>query len=147
MLHVTFKAAGARFALPARDVEEITPLVTLAPLPGAPPYVAGLMNHRGASLPVADMTVLLAGRPSRPFASTRILVGVAAPGLAVGLMAERVLKTLDLDLAALVPPGAPAAPYVAGVVTDQGQVVQVLTLGAVLPPELLASLKAALEAA
>jgi chemotaxis signal transduction protein len=147
MLHVSFKAAGARFAIPAREVEEITPLVELAPLPGAPPYVAGLMNHRGASLPVADMTWLLAGRASRPFASTRILVGLAAPGMPVGLMAERVLRTMDIDPAFLAPPGAPAAPYVAGVATDSGHVVQVLTLGAVLPPELLASLKAALEAA
>lgn len=147
MLFVTFKASGARFAIPARDVAEIAPLVETSPLPGAPGYVVGLMNHRGASLPVADLTMLLSGRGSRLWASTRILVARAAPELTVGLMAERVLKTADLDPEDIAPPGAPAAPYIRGVATEDGQLVQVLDLERILPAELIASLKAALEAA
>jgi len=147
MLFVTFKAAGTRFALPARDVDEITPLVVIAPLPGSPPYVAGVMNHRGRSLPVADLTMLLAGARSRPFASTRILAVRVGGEFPLGLMAERVLKSMDLDPAAIRPPGAPAADYVLGVAPDGDDLVQVLDVSRLLPLELLASLKAALEAA
>ncbi|WP_243313760.1 chemotaxis protein CheW [Fundidesulfovibrio agrisoli] len=154
MLFIAFKAAGTRFALPARMVEEVTPLVSLAPLAGAPGYVAGVMNHRGRPLPVADMNVLLAGKPSRPFASTRIVVAEPRPGAKaggrpalLGLMAERVFKTVELDEAAVSAPGAPAAPYIRGVAEHEGELVQILELGAILPAELLERLLAGLEAA
>lgn len=147
MLFVTFKAAGTRFALPARSVDEITPLVEMDLLPGAPDYLSGLMNHRGKSLPVADMSLLLTGKASRSWASTRIMVVQAAPGLMVGLMAERVLKAMDLDPDAVAAPGAPAAPYVLGVATAGDELVQVLEIEKILPADLVVSLKAALEAA
>jgi chemotaxis signal transduction protein len=147
MLFMTFKAAGTRFALPARDVDEITPLVELSPLPGSPAYVAGLMNHRGRGLPVADLTMLLAGRGSRPWASTRILVAEAGRGLTLGLMAERALKTMDLDPDGFAAPGAPAAPYVKSLALAGDELVQVLDVSRLLPAELIDSLKAASEAA
>ena len=147
MLFVTFKAGGTRFALPAHALREITPLVEVAPLPGAPPYIPGLMNHRGSSLPVVDLTMLLAGSKSRPWMSTRIMIAEPERGLSAGFMAERVLKTKDIALGAITAPGAPAAPYVLGVTALEEGLVQVLELARVLPPELLASLKAAQEAA
>jgi len=147
MLLVMFKAAGARHAIPARDVEEIAPLVRLAPLPGAPDYLAGLMNHRGASLPVADLTFLLTGRPSRCFASTRIVIASAAPGLKAGFMVERAMRTLEADPTSLAPPGAPAAPYVMAAAPFGDDLVQVLDLSKIIPEDLAASLRAALEAA
>lgn len=146
MLFVTFKAAGNRYALPARDVDEVAPLVRLTPLPGAPDYVPGLMNYRGASLPVADLTFLLSGRASRPHASTRILVARVAQGLLAGFMVERALKAVDIDPAELAPPGAPAAPWVLGVASFPAGLVEVLALPKIIPDELAASLMAASEA-
>lgn len=148
MLYVTLKAAGARYALPARDIQEVAPLVRMVPLPGSPPYLAGLMNYRGSRLPVADLSRLLADRPSRAFASTRILVARDASGLTAGFMAERVLKTLELDPDSLQPPGAPAAPFVRAVFAgrDDGELVQVLDLSRVIPPELAESLRTSQEA-
>jgi len=147
MLFLGFKAARTRFAIPVRDVEEVAPLVSLSPLPGAPDYLAGLMNHRGTRLPVADLTMLLAGTASRPFASTRILIARAGEGLLAGFLAERAMKTVEIDAKALTPPGAPAAPYVTAVGTYGDHLVEVVDLSKVIPPELAASLKAALEAA
>jgi len=147
VLFVTFKASGTRFALPARSVDEITPLVSMNLLPGAPGYLAGLMNHRGKSLPVADMTLLLTGKASRPWASTRIMIVQAGPGLMLGLMAERVLKAMELDPGTFTLPGAPSAPYVRGVATAGGELIQVIEIEKILPPDLVVSLKAALEVA
>ena len=150
MLFVTFKAAGARYVVPAREVEEVTPLVQLNPLSGAPPTVAGLMNYRGRSLPVADASLLLSGKDSRHWASTRILVARVPDGaggsLLIGLLAERLLKTLDIPAGDVADPAAPAAPFITGVATVGDELVQVLDLARMLPPELLERLRAAREA-
>lgn len=147
MLFVTFKAGGTRFAVPGREVEEITPLVRLSPLPGAPPVVAGLMNHRGRSLPVADATHLLTGKASRHWASTRILVARvaldASAGLIIGLLAERVFKTLQLSPQDIADPAAPAAPFIRGVAAMGDELVQILDIARMLPAELLERLRAA----
>ncbi|MFP5223585.1 MAG: chemotaxis protein CheW [Acidobacteriota bacterium] len=151
MLFVTFKAAGARFAVPAREVEEVAPLVQLSQLPGAPPVVAGLMNYRGRSLPVADASLLLSGKASRHWASTRILVARVPDGtggsLVIGLLAERLLKTLDIPAGDVADPAAPAAAFVRGVAAVDGELVQVLDLNRMLPPELLERLRDAREPA
>ena len=140
MLAVSFKAAGARYAVPAGDIEEVLPLVSLLPLPGAPEYLAGLANHRGRPLPVADLSQLLAGRPSRPLASTRILAVRLPSGRLAGLMAERTLKTLTLETDRITPPPAPAAPYVSGVAVLDGTLVELLDVSRLLPEDLLEKL-------
>lgn len=134
MLYLAFKAGGGRFALPAKDVAEVTPLVRLSPVPGGPPSLAGLMNHRGAALPVVDVTRLITGRASRPFASTRILVTTLPGGRSIGLMAERVLRAIAIDPSQTRPPDAACAPYVSGVLTWDSEILQLLD-PAVLPLE------------
>jgi chemotaxis signal transduction protein len=71
----------------------------------------------------------------------------AAPGLMLGLMAERVLKAVELDPDTITLPGAPSAPYVKGVATAGDELVQVIEIEKILPLGLVKSLKAALEAA
>lgn len=126
MLCLAFKAGGGRFALPARGVAEVTPLVRLCPSPGAPQALAGIMNHRGEPLPVADATMLIMGKASRPWASTRILVLALPSGRRLGLMAERVLRTVDIDPASVRPPDAACAPYVTGLAAWGDGVLQLL---------------------
>ena len=126
MLCLAFKAGEGLFALPARDVAEVTPLVRLSPSPGAAPVLAGIMNHRGAVLPVADATMLITGKASRPWASTRILVLALPGGRSMGLMAERVLRTVDVDPASIHPPDSACAPYVTGMATRGDGVLQLL---------------------
>ncbi len=126
MLYLAFKAAGGRFALPARDVSEVTPLVRLSLVPGAPPALAGLMNHRGTALPVADLTLLLCGRASRPLASTRIMVTVVCGGRVIGLMAERVFRTVAVETGQALAPDAAGAPFITGVLTRDDDILQLL---------------------
>ena len=126
MLYLAFKAAGGRFALPARDVAEVTPLVRLSPVPGGPPALAGLMNHRETALPVADLTWLIAGRASRPFASTRIMIITLPDGRRIGLMAERVLRGVNIDPGQARPPDAACAEYVSGVLPWDDGILQLL---------------------
>lgn len=74
MLFILFQFDSDRYALPARDVIEVLPLMTLKTLHGAPAGVAGLADYRGMAVPVIDLAAVLLGRPSARRVSTRLLV-------------------------------------------------------------------------
>lgn len=57
MLILVYMTAGARFAMPLDSVQEIVRAVSVRPLPGAPPVIAGLVNYRGLAVAVFDLRV------------------------------------------------------------------------------------------
>ena len=61
MLFITFKLGEANYALEARQVIEVVPLVTLRACSGAPAYIAGLANYRGTGVPIVDLGRLVGG--------------------------------------------------------------------------------------
>jgi chemotaxis-related protein WspB len=60
-LYLLFCIGPDRYALEARDVAEVLGLRALKQVPGAPSWVAGMLERRGAAVPVIDMSAL-AGR-------------------------------------------------------------------------------------
>ena len=68
MLTLIARVAGSRLALPASAVLEIHRAVLIAPLPGAPSVIEGVVHRRGQVLPVLDLAERLA-LPSRPVLS------------------------------------------------------------------------------
>jgi chemotaxis-related protein WspB len=102
MLNLILQIGDTRYALDARQVVEVLPLVQVRPSPAAPPGVAGLMNYRGELVPVIDLSQLCCGRPARRLLSTRLLL-VRSPSPAdvrpatsiswIGLIAERATET------------------------------------------------------
>jgi purine-binding chemotaxis protein CheW len=52
---LVFEVAGARFAVPLDQVREVVRAVAIAPLPGAPPIVEGVIDYRGTTIPVLDL--------------------------------------------------------------------------------------------
>ena len=71
-------------------LREVTDYREPTPLPGCPPHIPGLMNLRGHALPLLDLGVFLdLGEPDAA-APRRVLV-VAAEGMRVGLLADRIL--------------------------------------------------------
>ncbi|GFO56445.1 hypothetical protein GMSM_34520 [Geomonas sp. Red276] len=55
---VEFTLAGQPFALETRFVKEVGQLRQLTPLPGTPPFVAGIVNLRGTIISVVDLRSL-----------------------------------------------------------------------------------------
>jgi purine-binding chemotaxis protein CheW len=51
---VRFTLCGERFAVAAEHVLEALPLGAPTPVPGTPPFLLGVINHRGRVLPVLD---------------------------------------------------------------------------------------------
>jgi purine-binding chemotaxis protein CheW len=92
---VLFEAAGTTFALPAADVVEVLRMAAAAPVPGAPAYLRGVLDLRGALVPVVDVRVRLGARqrPARPEGQ---LIVVRSGARRVALEVDRVRDLVEV---------------------------------------------------
>lgn len=136
MLAVCCRVGDSLWGFDAHDVETIVPSVGLRPVPGAPPAVSGLLHYHGGLLPVVDLGVLAGGGPCRDLLGTRILVLRRARG-AIGLRAERVVDTIELDPSSFERPpiDSPAARWLGSIATDGGGLLQLVRPEGLLPPD------------
>lgn len=89
------------FAVPVDKVVEILDMRPMFRLPDAPPYLAGLIDVRGRSVPVIDLRVKLGLPATTTTETTRILVleiVIDGRSLALGLIADRVFEVMALDV-------------------------------------------------
>lgn len=121
LLAVEIVLASERYAVECAFVREVQTLRELTPVPGTPPWVAGVVNVRGEILSVTDLRRLfsIAGRglPER----TKIVV-LEGAGRAFGVVADEVVGTRKVPEASLQAPpstldGAGGA-FVRGVTAD-----------------------------
>jgi chemotaxis-related protein WspB len=98
MLFVLFHLGKDRYALEARRVVEIVPLLALKKFPQAPRGVAGMFIYRGHPVPALDLCQLALGRPAAEHFSTRIIIVNHSPQPGaehlIGLIAERATETM-----------------------------------------------------
>jgi len=142
MLFLLFQLGADRYALDARQVLEVLPLVNLKRIPQAPPGVAGLFDYRGSPVPAIDLNEIMAQQPAAQRFSTRIVLARfrAADGREhpLGLIAEQVKATVKRDAADFVDGGVSArgAPYLGPVTSDAGGLLQWIQVDKLLPPAL-----------
>jgi purine-binding chemotaxis protein CheW len=96
LLHVLFKVAGAEYALPYSDVLHMESFATATKVPGAPPYVAGLMQVRGRVLPVIDLRVRFGHEPQPVTSDSRVVV-VQSGKRALALLADSAREVVKID--------------------------------------------------
>ena len=151
-LYLLVRLGADRYAIETALVEEVVPLLRLKALPGAPAGVAGLMNYRNEAVPVVDLGLLALGTPTAPRLATRIVVvryeGGAAgsdPSL-LGLLVPEATETRRVDAAEFVNAGVATdgAPYLGPVLATPEGVIQRVSVGALLTPELREALHRAL---
>lgn len=133
MLFLLFQLGNDRYALEARRIVEVLPLVIWKRLPQSPPGVAGVFNYHGTPVPLLDLSELALGSPARSLMSTRvILVEYPAeesdeqPTHLLGLIAEQTTATLQRTPEEFVDTGVTMenANYLGSVTTDAGDIVQ-----------------------
>ena len=124
-LFLVFRVGGERFALDTREIAEVLPRLPLKPLAHTPDYVAGVLAHRGALVPVVDVSALSFGTPAPQRTSTRLVlvhyrVDPLRPDLLLGLILEQASNTLRCDPAEFRPYGVDnrEAPYLGPVRED-----------------------------
>jgi purine-binding chemotaxis protein CheW len=131
---LTFKSEGHLYALPARSVSEVARMPPVARVPQAPPSLMGLVNLRGAVLPVASVRALLGRADVATTNTSRLIVleGASPVALAVDEVASLVriapekVKTAEADIA------SEAGEHLRGVFETNSHVTKILDI-----PELL----------
>jgi purine-binding chemotaxis protein CheW len=119
-----FELSGYRYAIPMADTREIFRVPSIAPLPKAPLFMEGIVNIRGAVIPVLDIRKRFQLPEKAPYATDHLIVAQAGPRL-VALRVDRVSGTEEVDpkhiedAAAI----APGMEYVAGVAKLPGGLV------------------------
>ena len=140
MLFLVFELARDRYVLDVSQVAEVLPLVDIRQMPQAPPAVAGILNYRGAPVPVIDVSQLTLGRPAERRLSTRIIL-VHYPDAdgqmrLLGLIAERATQTVRHEEKDFVASGVTSdgASYLGPVIADARGLLQWLDVRTLLPP-------------
>jgi chemotaxis-related protein WspB len=142
MLCLLLQLGTERYALDARRIVEVVPMVNLRPLPHAVDYVAGLFDYRGVLVPVIDLCRLTSARNCGAFLTTRIVLvdypdDQGEPHI-LGLLAEQVTETVKLKETEFQNAGVdvPDAPYLGDVIKIGDNLVQRLEIEQLLPDEL-----------
>ena len=103
VLHVVFKVAGSEYALPAADVLQMESFGGATPVPGARPFVAGIVQVRGRLVPVVDLRARFGLPPADRTVDTRIVVGTVGER-AVALLVDAAREVLKIEEAQLKAP-------------------------------------------
>jgi purine-binding chemotaxis protein CheW len=139
--------ADLALAVPIDHVREILEVGRLTELPRTPDFVRGVMNLRGAVVPVVDLAARC-GLGATTVRRRSCIVVVEAGGteqeaLVVGLLVDAVFEVFDTAGASVEPVpmlGTPVrADFLAGMTRAHGQVVAMLDLAHVLSPQDLAA--------
>ena len=140
MVTLTFKVDGQTYGLDAMQILEVLPAVPLRNLPQVPEYVSGVFRYRGVTVPVIDLSRLIAGKTAASLLSTRIILvrhpGPSGEGRPLGLLAEHATDLLE-NASQPEPTGfsSPEAPFLGGV-TRTGKMIQYVKVENLLPGEL-----------
>jgi len=146
MLFLLFRLGQDRYAIEARQVAEVLPMLAVKEIPQAPPTVRGAFDFRGQPVPLIDLSQLALGRPARDQLSTRIVLVHCPDGRGgqrlLGLVAENVTETFRREASDFRDAGVdlPQARWLGPVASDAGGLVQWVQVGELLSPELRALL-------
>lgn len=145
MLYLLFEIGADRYALPARDVVAVEPVVHLKRIPKGAVGVAGVFDYHGQAVPVVDLSAMGIGRPAREdFFSTRIILvdGVGGSGHLLGLLAEKATETIRFEDSQFQEPGVTSAeaPCLGPIAIGPRGMVQRVDPGKLLTPEVSAAL-------
>lgn len=130
------------YAIDIMAVREIRGWTAATPLPHAPPHVLGMMNLRGAILPVIDLGARLGLGAAETSSSSVVVVaqiGEAQVGLVVDAVCDILTVTEGLIKAAPDVGSAESRVFVRGVMTTDAGIVSLLSLDNVIPADLPAA--------
>lgn len=139
VLFLQFQLGRDRYALDARQVAKVLPLISLKQIPAAPAWVAGAFVYQGAPVPVIDLNQLALGRPANRRLGTRIaLVHYPQPGAGshlLGIIVEQATRTLRRASSDFTDCGIAndGAPYLGPVAQDANGLVQSIRVQDLLP--------------
>lgn len=97
---VTFRLADEVYGINVMQVQEVLRVSEIAPVPGAPHYVLGIINLRGNVVTVIDTRIRLGLATTEVTDSTRIVIIEGAKHV-VGILVDCVAEVVDLPMSEL----------------------------------------------
>ncbi|MDP2214935.1 chemotaxis protein CheW [Phenylobacterium sp.] len=140
---ITVVIGEQRFAIDIQLVREIRGWTTSTPLPNAPDYVLGVINLRGAVLPVLNLAARL-GLPASEVRASSVVIVVDLVGRTVGLLVDAVSDIINVGEGEIQPApviGAASSKGLArGMITTEEGIITLIDMSGILPaPELAAA--------
>ncbi|MEK1905065.1 MAG: chemotaxis protein CheV [Pseudomonas sp.] len=129
-----FRLAGRQlFAINVFKVQEVLQLPKLTLMPHRHPFVCGVVNLRGQTLPVIDLSQAIGMRPITPSASSTIIVTEYNRSVQAFLVGG-VDRILNLNWESILPPpgGAGRQHYLTAITKVEDQIVEIIDVEKVL---------------
>ncbi|MGR9046711.1 MAG: chemotaxis protein CheW [Gammaproteobacteria bacterium] len=95
MQWVTFRLGDEKYGINVMQVQEVLRVAEIAPVPGAPSYVLGIINLRGNVVTVID-TRNRFGLPSRETDDSSRIVIIETASHIIGILVDSVAEVVEL---------------------------------------------------
>ncbi|ABF62179.1 chemotaxis protein CheW [Epibacterium sp. DP7N7-1] len=132
---VSFTVAGQAFCLKITQIREIRRWAPVTILPHAPMDVLGVMNLRGAVIPIYDLSARF-GLQQTEASERNVVIVVAVHGKPVGLLAESVSEIISINPEEIqdTPPvdSRYTMEYIQGIISHDDTMVRIINLDAVI---------------
>ena len=133
---ISFRVADQEFCVDVMAVREIRGWSPATPLPHSPSYVRGVINLRGAVLPIIDLGARLGLGATKPTARHVIIVA-RIDKRTVGLLVEGVsdILTITDDMVQQTPDVAcdTVRTFVKGILAVEGRMISLMSLDDIMP--------------
>jgi purine-binding chemotaxis protein CheW len=133
---VAFRVGAQEFCVDIMSVREIRGWTPATALPQSPDYVRGVINLRGAVLPIVDLAARL-GLPATEPSARHVIIVAQVGRQVVGLLVDAVSDILSVteDVVQATPDVASemAKQFVTGVIALEGRMISLITLSKLLP--------------
>ena len=136
---LTFTLGREMFALDISSVREILDMTDITHIPQTPDAVRGVVNVRGAAVPVIDLRLRFGMEEAERTVNTRIVIVEIPNGDGVtvlGAIADSVKEVLEMEPDAIAPPPAMGASvktdFLRGIGKADGRFILVLDIAQVL---------------
>ncbi|MCB1749742.1 MAG: chemotaxis protein CheW [Gammaproteobacteria bacterium] len=135
---VTFRLADEGYGINVMQVQEVLRITDVAPVPGAPHFVLGIINLRGNVVTVLDMRKLLGLMPGEVTEQSRIMV-IESGKVTVGLLVDSVAEVVNINASQIDP--APSvgnddsSRYIQGVFSREDQILILIDLNKLISEE------------
>ncbi|MFA6230100.1 MAG: chemotaxis protein CheW [Rhodanobacter sp.] len=144
---LTFSLAGEEYGVDILTVREIRSWSRVTRIPQTPDYVLGVLNLRGAIVPIMDLRLRF-GLKRESYGDETVMIIVAIGERLFGIVVDAVSDVIDIDPAATRPvPDMGAVVdtrYLKGLVTHEERMVMLLDVEKLMRPEDVQTLDSAL---
>lgn len=146
--YLTFLAENQIFGVPIVDVMQIIRMQKIVEVPDYPPYAKGIINLRGAIVPIIDLRTRL-GKPGLEYNDRTCIIVIDVNGHLYGIVVDQVSDVLEITQEQFSPPpkqgGVSVNDYLKGIAKIDNKVVMALNSETLLREEEYHALTSAAE--